>query len=323
MTNPITTHNTTTTTTTTQKPSTMDNIKDKATNLIDKVTGKNHTYTDHQGAVQQPDHAHNNHNNALNQGGVHTTGPSGTTGLGNTANPNAAGTGLGNTANPNAAGTGLTGANTTVNPAHHGIVHNTAHQQNTGNLNHHSGPMHTGAAMAGTAVPHETSVDRAAYQQQQQNPNMGAPLQHSIPAGPTGTSNVPTFSQNVPPPAGVVPTAQVAEIHDGHDHKKHSLFGGHKKDHVDQGLGAHQQVHGTAAAGGNVPLNTTHQSNVPLQQQAAGTNAGVQNTVPAMGAPGTTTAAGTHVPGEYNPNMVQPGVAQGNMAYDPNHRPLV
>ncbi|GJJ73603.1 hypothetical protein EMPS_05961 [Entomortierella parvispora] len=310
MTNPITTHNTTTTTTTTQKPSTMDNIKDKATNLLDKVTGKSHTYTDHQGVVQQPDNAlgHNN-TTGLNQPGVNTTGPSGVTDLDNTA-------GLNNPTNPNVLPAGASTA-TTTNPAHHGIVHNNAHQQHTSGLNH-SGPTHTGAAMAGAAVPHDPSVDRAAYQQQN-NPNV-APVQHAVPAGPTGTSNIPTYAQNIPPTAaGVVPSTQVAEVHAGRDTKP-SLFGGHKMDHRDHGLGAHQQVHSTAA-GGNVPMHTT------TNPSTMHSNAGVPNTVPAMGAPGTTTAAGTHVPGEYNPNVAQPGVAQpgvaqGNVAYDPYHRPV-
>ncbi|KAG0057512.1 hypothetical protein BGZ83_009151 [Gryganskiella cystojenkinii] len=291
------------------EPSTMEAIKDKAVNLVDRVTGKHHGHTDN--------------------AGVHTTGPSGATGL--ATNPNST---INNPNLNNNAQTGSSylppGANpSTVAPGttnnNHGVLHNNAHQQtfdNTHNNNHHdhSGPMHTGAAMGGTAVPHNQSVDRAAYQQ---NVAPGQ-IQHSVPAGPTGTSNIPTYAQNVPPiAAGVVPTAHIAEVHgDNRDNHKHSLFGGHKKDHNDRGLGAHQQVHQTAAGGAVPPVNSNNATNVPMQQQQPGAGAvpvhSMNNTVPAMGAPGTTTAAGTHVPGAYN---TQPSSTANPNIHDPS-RPV-
>ncbi|CAO3571712.1 unnamed protein product [Mortierella alpina] len=299
MTKPTTTTtNYNTTTTTTTKPSTMETIKDKAATLVDKVTGKHHD-----------------------------------------------------------------GAHHTSHTTHTTDVHNPNAPRN------HAGPLHTGAAAADTAVPHGASVDRAAYQQQQQpgapansipvtgqqhhglnaanvDPNHVHPsviphgtttttttsatgthipagghhnVQHPAPAGPTGTTNVPTYAQNIPPTAaGVVPTAFTAEqVHDPNHHNNqakqdHHHTGGlggllnrHHDDHHHQKNVAGTTGHDTGVhVAGGVPVNTNN-STMPVNQSNLHQAAPVHtdnNTVPAMGAPGTTTAAGTHMPGGFNNN---------------------
>ncbi|KAG0202274.1 hypothetical protein BGX28_005159 [Mortierella sp. GBA30] len=299
---------------TTTKPSAMETIKDKAAHLVDKVTGKHHEESHRDTAA-------------------HAT---------NVSDPS------------------------------------------------HSGPPHTGAAAADTAVPHRTPIDRAAYQQQPVvsagqgipipvtgsqygdqavDPNLihpsviphdattitasteefrsptttgepplhhppSPPLQHASPVGPTGTTSAPTCSQNIPPTAaGVVPTAYGAERalqddrRDRHDQKnnyKHNGGSGgifhrdhdhnHDRDYDKNTTSATSAAipSGTSASD-NIPINTNN-STEPVDDRNIHQAEPVQsinnnsNSVPAMGAPGTTTAAGTHMPGAYTTTQESPPV---------------
>ncbi|KAG0252701.1 hypothetical protein BG011_006840, partial [Mortierella polycephala] len=134
----------------------------------------------------------------------------------------------------------------------------------------------------------------------------GAPLRHPATAGPTGTGHVPTYSQNIPPAAaGTVPTGYRAEqVNDpnakhlgdpnaSHDNRHHNQNPLHHRDNDNKNA--------TGAVVGAFPVNP-NSSTLPVNnnnpQQATPVHSN-NNTVPAMGAPGTTTAAGTHAPGEY------------------------
>ncbi|KAF9101777.1 hypothetical protein BGX27_011331 [Mortierella sp. AM989] len=229
------------------KPSTMETIKDKATDFVHKVTGKSQD------------------------------------------------------------------ANDPMDPAHHNNHHNI--DKNTTEHRHkdRTGPLHTGAAVAGAAVPHGNPIERTAYQQvagapgpatghkdpnihgtdtAASNPVAPGTVQHPMApvaaAGPTGTSHIPTHSQNIPPTAAsIFPTSHTAETVPGNAHGRAA----------------------SGTAGTDAPINTNN-STVPVNEHNIHQTAPVHsnnaatattNTVPAMGAPGTTTAAGTHVPGEYNP----------------------
>ncbi|KAG0283495.1 hypothetical protein BGZ98_006315, partial [Dissophora globulifera] len=122
--------------------------------------------------------------------------------------------------------------------------------------------LHTGAAVCDTAVPHGNTINRTAYEEQLHrgldNPHgnelvggaavsdnkdnlyqtttpatgvtkpttglAGGNLAHPAPAGPTGTSNIPTFSQNIPPTAaGTVPTAYAVDSQGAYDQHGHHL----------------------------------------------------------------------------------------------------
>ncbi|KAF9182710.1 hypothetical protein BGZ51_004496 [Haplosporangium sp. Z 767] len=275
MNNPTTTttnHNNTTTAAT--KPSTMETLKEKAANLAEKVTGKPHGHHDAAG-----------HQTTATSGTVH-------------------------------------------DPAH--LNENLKHSG--GPLHTGAGPLHTGAAATGTAIPHGSTVDRTAYQQHGQNttdpnfvqssavpPNQtttisaagtsipgGAPLQHPAPAGHIGTGgHVPTYAQNIPPAAaGVTPTGYGAgQVND--PNAKH--LGSHNTSHENRHHHSLNPLHhhdndnknATGTVVGAFPVNP-HSSTLPANnnpQQVAPMHSN-NNTVPAMGAPGTTTAAGTHVPGD-------------------------
>ncbi|KAF9988039.1 hypothetical protein BGZ65_012994 [Modicella reniformis] len=308
MTNPETAHT---------KSSTMEHIKDKATNLVHKVTDKLHgnDYTTHNTTVNSTVDPANHHNLADHRG--------------------------------HHRGEGLAGPH----------LHDQHQQQPK-----HSGPLHTGAALAGAAVPHDKSVDRGAYQQ---HLNASAPvapttgthgthttggLQHPAPAGPTGTTNVPTYAQNIAPTAaGVVPTARSTEQDQYHKRGDPIGIGHHDHHHhhkAESGVGFPMNtnnstipvnthnlpqanpVHSTNAATG--PTNTVPVMSAPSTTTAAGTHipgeynaaTGPTNTVPAMGAPGTTTAAGTHLPGEYNvATTTIPGATTTNPA--DRHTPVL
>ncbi|KAF9098902.1 hypothetical protein BGX29_007399, partial [Mortierella sp. GBA35] len=148
-------------------------------------------------------------------------------------------------------------------------------------------------------------------------------------AGPTGTSHMPTSSQNIPPTATAgtaAPATQTTEQFHPMDMtggKMGGVMGQQQRDPLDEHRQAHAQntaaamaPAAAAATGTGLPMNTNN-STVPVNQQNLGqtapvhsannaTTTGANNaipqntaTVPAMGAPGTTTATGTHMPGQY------------------------
>ncbi|KAF8941483.1 hypothetical protein BGZ58_007850 [Dissophora ornata] len=122
-----------------------------------------------------------------------------------------------------------------------------------------------------------------------------SPNWHPAPVGPIGTTAVPTYTQSIPlTAAGVVPTAYAAENQGTHYHHlgkeavglasgaittaRRSASTSSNHHHFCHGPGNSNEAAGLTFGG--VPVNTTN--------------------VPAMGAPGTTTAASTHTPGQYN-----------------------
>ncbi|KAK3826875.1 MAG: hypothetical protein JOS17DRAFT_236962 [Linnemannia elongata] len=325
MSNPPTHTTTTSTTTTTTKPTTMERVKEKATQIADKLAGKPHDPNIYHDSNQPGPgfHGANNNNNL----------PSNT---GNTANA--------------------------VNPAatYHAGQHpvDALHTLDNRNYNNQTTtmPMHTGAAVGDAAVPHGNTVNRAAYQDtlggqqglaghtgpavppkddhkhhhglfghkdkhdkydqpmalggaqatdpnlihpsvvpHQQTTNVGG-LQNPAAAGPTGTSHVPTYNQNIPPTAT---SAEQVYPSSGGD-----LMGSHQDRHLQAHVQSAMAGPGatTTAAGTQIPPMNANNSAVPMNQQnmqQAAPGGVVPQNVPAMGAPGTTTAAGTHMPGQY------------------------
>ncbi|KAF9953611.1 hypothetical protein BGZ72_005298 [Mortierella alpina] len=300
MTKPATTTtNYNTTTTTTTKPSTMETIKDKAATLVDKVTGKHHDGTHHTSHTTHTTDVHNpsgSHNNHAHNGPLHT----GAAAAGAAVPHDVPADRAAYQQQPGAPANSIP----VTGQQHHG------HNANADpNLVHPSVIPHgqttttTTTSAAGTHIPaggHHSNI------------------QHPAPAGPTGTTNVPTYAQNIPPTAaGVVPTAYTAEqVHDpnhhnhNHDHSKHDNNhhngGGLLHRHHDDKNVTGATGHGVPVSGG-VPVNTNN-STVPVNNSNIHQAAPVHtdnNTVPAMGAPGTTTAAGTHMPGGFNNNNTQ------------------
>jgi len=317
----------------------MEKVKDKATHLADKITGRQ----------QDPNYGNLQHDSNQPGPGFHGTNSTGLPNTGNTANA--------------------------VNPtATYHAGQQPVDALNAGDRNrdrHHNNqtmtmPLHTGAAVGDSAVPHGNTVNRAAYQDQLDNRGNAGVAGPAVPpkddrthhhgifghkdkhdhqttalgganatdpnlihpsvvphqqttagatnvAGPTGTSHVPTYTQNVPPQAaGTVPvvgqTAQQVYPSSGG-----GLMGNHYERHNQAHLQNTMAAPGatTTAAGTQVlPMNANnstvpvnqhnmHQTNPVLSNNNAAPGGGVPQTVPAMGAPGTTTAAGTHMPGQY------------------------
>ncbi|KAF9913151.1 hypothetical protein EC991_003611 [Linnemannia zychae] len=306
MTNPTTQTTTTSTTTTTTKPTAMERVKEKANHLADKLSGRTHD---------------NNIYHDSNQPG-----------------PNQPGPGFhGNTANAvNPAATYHAGQNPVD------ALHSDTRLNN--NMNQTTMPLHTGAAVGDTAVPHGSTVNRTAYQQQLDQ-NIGGGLAPAVPpkdsdrshhhgifgghrdkreqqhtnvadpnlihpsvvphqqttnvAGPTGTSHMPTYNQNnIAPTAqqGVYPSTTTAGP------GSHGLMNHNDLHHMNHVHAQTASMPTTTATGTQVPMNANN-STVPVNQhnmnQAVPVHSNNNATVPAMGAPGTTTAAGTHMPGQY------------------------
>ncbi|KAF9151219.1 hypothetical protein BG015_006949 [Linnemannia schmuckeri] len=308
MTNPTTHTTTTSTTTTTSKPTAMEKVKEKATQIADKLTGKqhdpNHSNVYHDSNQPGPGF-HGNDNlptntgntaNAINpavtyHAGQHPVDALNTTDRhhnqnNQTAMPPHTGAAVGNTAVPhgNTAGhQGLTGhSGPTVPPKddhHHGIfsgLHHDKHDKRDTN------------ALGGTQAADPNLIHPSVVPHQQTTAGLQNPGATNV-AGPTGTSHVPTYTQNVPPTAaGTVPVVgQTAEqVHP-------SSGGGLMGNHHDRHNQAHIQntMATTTAAGTQVPPMNTNNNTAP--------GGAVPQNVPAMGAPGTTTAAGTHMPGQY------------------------
>ncbi|KAF9130725.1 hypothetical protein BGW39_002726 [Mortierella sp. 14UC] len=325
MNNPTTHTTTTSTTATPAKPTAMEKVKEKATHLADKLSGRTH------------DSSNVYHDDSNQPGpGFH----------GNAPNP----------ANP--AATYHAG----LHPVDALHSSDTRHNYNT---NQTTMPLHTGAAVGDTAVPHGNTVNRSAYQQNLDS-NAGGGLAPAVPpkdddrshhhgifgahhdkhnqdhstaladsnaadpnlihpsviphqqttnvAGPTGTSHVPAYNQsNIAPIAagGAVPiTAQTADqgVYPSSTTAgpgSHGLTGHndqHSLNHVHAQMANMPGNTTTTAAGTQVPMNANN-STVPVNQhnlnQAVPVNSNNNAAVPAMGAPGTTTAAGTHMPGQY------------------------
>jgi hypothetical protein len=260
-------------------------------------------------------------------------------------------TNTGNATNP--AGTYNAGQQQPINP-----LNTQDRQQQNYNNQPRTMPMHTGAAAAGSAVPHGNTVDRAAYQDTlgghqgvagnvapavpprddnkahhgifghkdkhqttatapggayATDPNLVHPsviphqqttaggLQNPAVAGPTGTSHVPTYNQNIPPTATsaeqVNPSAGGGGLMGNHQDR-------HYQTHVQSTMAGPGAT--TTAAGTQIPSTNTSNNPVPMNQgapvynnNAAAPGGNLPQTVPAMGAPGTTTAAGTHMPNQY------------------------
>ncbi|KAF9389699.1 hypothetical protein CPB97_010779 [Podila verticillata] len=216
MTNPAATYPTTNTAAEHTKPSKLEAIKDKAATLVDKVTGKSHHTTT--ATITDPvtgQHLRQHHGDPVDYLNVKGS------------------------------------LQHNQDPTHH--HHNQAdHDKNPfhQHKDRHGNPMHTGAAVGDAAVPHQPTVKDAAYQQHigtytanvPVTETTGAPVlsshaqphnHHAAPAGPTGTSHIPTYTQNIAPPAaGVVPTAYVTEQVPGHhhEHDKHKHNSLHGRD---------------------------------------------------------------------------------------------
>jgi hypothetical protein len=284
--------------TTQNKPSTMEHIKDKASNLVHKVASKlqGHDDTTHQTTLNSTaDPLH--HQNLADPRREKREGAAGSYYQYQAPQP---------------------------------LPQEQQHQQS----DKHSGPLHTGAALAGAAVPHGTTTDRAAYQKLQQQqagiPSSMAPVtdthaasglhHHPAPAGPTGTTNVPTYAHNIAPTAaGVVPRAYAAEQDHGlqrdpaadKDHLQHQYY----KNQAASGLPVNTNNSADPVSGQSAPVHSINPATVSNPTGATAPTVPT-NTVPAMGAPGTTTAAGTHIPGEFNSG------AKANTATGPFDKPV-
>ncbi|KAF9136353.1 hypothetical protein BGX30_011279 [Mortierella sp. GBA39] len=332
MTNPATQTTTTSTTTTSVPPTAMEKVKDKVSQMADKLIGKQHD------PIQS--HVYND----SNQPGPGFHGA------------NALPTNTGNATNP--VGTYNAGQQP-IDP-----LNTQDRQQKTYNTQPRTMPMHTGAAVAGSAVPHGNTVDRAAYQDTlggnqgltgnaappvpprtdnkthhgifghkdkhdkhqttapsgayATDPNLVHPsviphqqtvggLQNPAVAGPTGTSQIPNYNQNIPPTAAA---AEQVYPSSGGD-----LMGTHQDRHYQAHVQSTMAGPGatTTAAGTQIPPMNANNQTVPVNQPnlnqtapvydnrnaAAAPGGVIPQTVPAMGAPGTTTAAGTHMPNQY------------------------
>ncbi|KAG0348472.1 hypothetical protein BG004_005084 [Podila humilis] len=181
--------------------------------------------------------------------------------------------------------------------------------------------MHDVAAVGDAAIPHNNTVKDAAYQQQLNaqhgtlSTNHGADgvsvmppagtaanIQHvAAPAGPTSTSYIPTYAQNIPPQAaGVVPTAQTAET---------VLPGQHGHGHGMQPTDTNKNLP-------TVPLNTTTATDTTSKYQAG-------NPVPPTAAMGMGTEATPDtmnaMPGQY---QRQQPTATTTSNFDGTNRPV-
>ncbi|KAF9083469.1 hypothetical protein BGX23_011473 [Mortierella sp. AD031] len=319
-------HTTTTSTTTTSaanptaettKPTAMEKVKEKVDTLVEKVTGR--THTDSNDPLQPGTGTH--HTN-VTQG----NDPVATYHAGDTAVPH------GNTVDRTAYGQKLEGMAPVPAPApavppkddkhHHerGVLGGQHDQHNQ----HHTTTL-PGATQAAdpnlihpSVIPHQQTTTAAATGPGFQNP--------ATVAGPTGTSHMPTSSQNIPPTAAAGTAAPATEQFHPMDMtggKMGGVMGQQQRDPLDEHRQAHAQntaaamaPAAAAATGTGLPMNTNN-STVPVNQQNLGqtapvhsannaTTTGANNaipqntaTVPAMGAPGTTTATGTHMPGQY------------------------
>jgi hypothetical protein len=342
--------------------------------MADKITGKPHdplqphVYHDSNqpgpgfhGANQPPTNTGNATNPAgtYNAGQQHPINPLNTQDRQQKNYNNQPPTNIGNATNP--VGTYNAGQQQPINP-----LNTQDHQQQKYNTQPRTMPMHTGAAAAGSAVPHGNTVDRAAYQDTlgghqgvagnaappvpprddnkthhgifghkdehqttatapggacATDPNLVHPsviphqqttaggLQNPASvAGPTGTSHVPTYNQNIPPTATsaeqVNPSAGGGGLMGSHQDR-------HFQAHVQSTMAgpgatttaAGTQIPPTNASNNPVPMNQSApvpmNQSAPVNNNAAAPGGTLPQTVPAMGAPGTTTAAGTHMPNQY------------------------
>ncbi|KAG0281587.1 hypothetical protein BGZ95_001938 [Linnemannia exigua] len=357
MTTPGTHITTTSTTTTTTKPTAMEKVREKATQLADKLSGRTHdTNVYHDSNQPGP--------------GFH-----------------------GNIANPTDPVATYHAGQQPIDALHSDDTRHPHHHRD--NNNQTTMPLHTGAAVGDAAVPHGNTVNRAAYQQKLDHndplaagavgsgpsgpavppkddhshrhhgffghhdkhdqhdqhhttalaganavdPNLIHPSIVPHPqtaalggsgggvAGPTGTSHMPTYTTqtNAPTAAGIAAPVAPKTAEQG---VYPSTAGTGTT-----GMGIHHDLHNmnhvhaqtatmpttTTAAGTQIPMNANnstfpvnqhnmHQANpvhsinnntaAPVANVDAN-NSGIAPTVPAMGAPGTTTAAGTHMPGQY------------------------
>ncbi|KAI7820077.1 hypothetical protein BC939DRAFT_458871 [Gamsiella multidivaricata] len=287
------------------KPSTMDTIKDKAANLVNKVTGKTHddtTGTHHTGIHDttatgiHKDHnpLHKDHN-PLHTGAATAdyAAPQGNTADRLAYQPQT-GVPAPVTGTQTQGGHHHRGAEAAALGATGAAVAGHHHEHNKHNLGTNVGT--TGA----TGVPGTYNNNTALGVNNSTTTAVpGGGIAHPVPAGPTGTSQVPTYAQNIAPVAsGVVPTAYAAD-QQTHEHKHHGILGHHNNNNNNNNntlTGEHHRIHPGAevAAAGTTAhqYDNNYNNNVPSSTTT--------NTVPAMGAPGTTTAAGTHIPGEYN-----------------------
>ncbi|KAG0027680.1 hypothetical protein BGZ81_005379 [Podila clonocystis] len=278
MTNPTTVYPATNTAVDHTKPSKLEVIKEKAATLVDKVTGKFHHTTT--ATTSDPDqHLHQRQDNPVDylnvKDPVHNHDP--------THNHNS--------------------------QPHHDK--NPFHQHK----DHHGNPLHVGAAVGDAAVPHQPTVKDAAYQQQLGTQTTGVPatgtagapivgshaqphIQHAVPAGLTGTSHVPSYTQNIAPPAaGVVPTAHIPEQVpvQQYEYDKHGQTPLHG--------------HDSRQYGSVIPpsdKSTTHNSTPPTHIPAQTGHQGEPITTTGATEPSHMSAA---MPGQYQPTSGVPPVA--------------
>lgn len=300
----------------------MEKVKEKATNLVDKVTGKSHPHDNshlHDQNVDpttQTQQHHHPHFQPQPQPQSHGNVPATNVGENKATTHQHSGP----------LHTGAAASSAAV--PHKPMTERTAYEQqylSRGSQNQN--PMNTTAdptaAPAMKATSHGVDPRQSQQQQQQQPPitTTGLPstaigaTQQQHPSAPTGVmgatgnnNHIPTYAQNIAPTAaGVVPTA-----HPVTDPSQQVLG--------DSGLGRRDPTHPvntnpfpeeshhshrpttqmtdpTKAGNGRFP-DESHHSHHPTTQMTDPTKAG-NTSVPAMGAPGTTTTAGTHLPGQY------------------------
>ncbi|KAF9206137.1 hypothetical protein BGZ49_002964 [Haplosporangium sp. Z 27] len=236
-------------TTANKPPSAMETIKDKASHLVHKVTGKPHHPTTNTTAntrneiqpidnLNATDNTRRGHNRGDNTGALHTD-------------------------------TGIPHGNPADRATYQQVSEAPTYAVPVTDQEYRNQNAQPATARLAPETTHRQGVPISSDQQRNMNTlgNAQYPSAPAAQAGPTGTSHVPTYTQNVAPmAAGVVPTTYIAE---------------------------------TAPKNTNFPANTHNlRQSAPIHSNNGTSATNVASTVPAMGAPGTTTAAGTHVPGE-------------------------
>ncbi|KAF9332372.1 hypothetical protein BG006_004762 [Podila minutissima] len=166
---------------------------------------------------------------------------------------------------------------------------------------HHDNPLHTGAAVGDAAVPHQPTVKDAAYKQHLDSQTAGVPA---------STNHVPTYTQNIAPPAaGVIPTAHVAEQVPVH--------------HQEQDKHGHNPLHDhdSRQYGSVIPpteQNTTQHAMPPTYIPAPTGSQGAPIATTGTTDPSRMT---TVIPGQYQPTSgVPPEAIVSN--FDVTHRPV-
>ncbi|KAG0380262.1 hypothetical protein BGX24_009273 [Mortierella sp. AD032] len=296
MSDPVT-HTTTSTTTATAKPTAMERVKEKASQLADKLSGRTHDNDVYHDSNQPGPAFHGNTANPIDPVATYHAGETPIDAL--------------NSGDTRPLGPAVPPKDD-LSHHHHGIFgdHHDKHTQ------HHT------TALAGANAPDPNVIHPSIVPHPQ---TIGGGV-----AGPTGTSHMPAYTTQsyaptattgtaapiaaqtaeqgiYPPPAGAGTTGTTG------------LYGMENQGDLRNMNHVHAQTATmpttTSAAGTQIPMNVNN-STVPVNQHNlpqmnpvhstnnntaanAANNGGIAPNVPAMGAPGTTTAAGTHMPGQY------------------------